>query len=165
MKTPPPPPPKKAALVATRTFRTRVEPWMSQVVAAAIEAGQPLASCAGLIGVTKQTIIKWRQKGLEDNCPEPLLVDFAYAVEEARAKAIAMGVQNMQVHAQEDWRAQAELLRAMDPETFAPQQRSKVEVELSPKAPDDLSVLSDDELEMRAIIEEKLAAARALPRG
>lgn len=173
MRAPPPPPPRKnktysevASVVevmpTTRRFRTKLEPWMAKVVGAAIKQAQPLSTTAGLIGVTKATLIRWRQEGLEEGCPDPLKVELAVIIEEARSEAIQAGMETMQLHAAEDWRAQAEILRALDPDTFSPQHRSKVEVEVK-EVKRSLKHLSDAEVLELERLEAK--AYKSLPSG
>ncbi len=166
---PPPPPltaqPASIALAeppVTRGWRTKAEPWMVGVLSAAIERGEPVHSAAGLLRVSKTTLLKWIHEGAADGCRDPLLAELSAAVYEARSKAISTGVRNLQTHARKDWKAQLELLRAQDPDAWSPQTRSKVEV-THVEAPEDLSVLTEEELLQREMIENKLRAAKALP--
>jgi hypothetical protein len=133
----------------TRSFKTTIEPWMTPVVVKAIEAGMPLHLVGGLVGVTRRTLTSWRDLGSTEGCPEPLLVEFALAVEEARAKASMAGVQLMQQHAAVDWRAAKTLLEAQDPDM-------KIEATVAPGPARDLSKLTDSELQQLAMLETKL---------
>jgi hypothetical protein len=140
----------------TRSFKTTIEPWMTPVVVKAIEAGMPLHLVGGLVGVTRRTLTSWRDLGSTEGCPEPLLVEFALAVEEARAKASMAGVQLMQQHAAVDWRAAKTLLEAQDPETWGTKTNMKIEATVAPGPARDLSKLTDSELQQLAMLETKL---------
>lgn len=138
------------------SFKTTIEPWMIPVAVEAITAGLPLSLVGGLMGVTRQTISNWRELGAREGCPDPLLVQFALAVERARAEASRAGVQLMQQHAAVDWKAAHALLQASDPDTWSPQSRMKVEATVAPAPARDLSKLSDLELHQLAALETKL---------
>lgn len=136
---------------------------MIPIVCNALQMGLPLTGVAGLIGVTRNTFMRWLTEGQDENCKDELKVELAVRVYEARAKAALEGVKMMNLHAAEDYRAQLELLRAQDPETWAPKAQTKIDVEVSQKPQRDLSLLTDSELEDLARLEAKIQAAKALP--
>ncbi len=148
----PPPLPKPAP----RSFKSKIEAWMIPVAVKATENGLPLKLVGGLIGVTSATILRWRDLGEQEGCPDPLLVEFAMALSEARAKATQRGMQVMAEHGLTDWKATLELLRASDSETWSPQSRVKVDATVQAIVPRDLSKLSFEELDMLTAIENKL---------
>lgn len=148
----PPPLPKKTP----KSFKTRIEPHMIAVAVKATEMGLPLNLVGGLIGVTRSTVLRWRDLGSQEGCPEPLLVEFALAIEEARAKAALQGLRVMSEHGLTDWKAQLEVLRASDPDTWSAQSRVKVEATVQAVAPRNLAALSDEELNQLASLENKL---------
>lgn len=141
------------------SFAKKLTPEMITVIANAMEMGMPDKSVAGLIGVHKTTFLRWLGEGAKEDCPDPRKVELAVRVEQARQRAVMAGVQNLAIHAQRDWRAQVELLRAMDPETWSPTQRIQHEVTQVEKE-EDLSMLTDEELEIRAQIEAKIATKK-----
>lgn len=143
------------------TFKTTIESWMIPVVVRAIGQGLPLAQCGGLIGVSKRTFNRWLMLGQEEKGVDPVLTEFAVAVEEARSVAALKGVKLMNMHAAVDWKAQLEILRAQDPAVWSAQTRSQVEVTHHDGAgKEDLSMLTDEELETRGRIEEKVRQKR-----
>lgn len=143
------------------TFKHKAESWMVAVVDRALRAGMPLAQTAGLIGVTRKTFSKWLALGQDEKCTDPVLVEFAVAVEKARSEAALKGVQLMNMHAAVDWKCQLELLRAQDPDTWSAQTRSKVDVTHHDGSDQrDLSGLTDEELEELAALEAKIEHKR-----
>jgi hypothetical protein len=153
-----PPPPARSQVMPS--FNTSIQSWMIPVIEKAVRAGLPIKLCAGLIGIAPRTLTRWRELGQQDNCPDPLLVELSLTVEKARAEAALAGVELMQMHAARDWKAAHALLQAQDPDTWSPQSKSKVELEVKVAETEDLSMLTDEELEMRARIEEKVRAKR-----
>lgn len=161
-KAPPPLPAKKAegaSTLATRTYRSKLEPWMIGAAEAAIRQGLPLKNVAGVIGVSARTLSSWLERAQEEGC-DPLLAAFGATIEHARAEVSAEGVRLLKVHALSDPKALVELLRAQDPETWSPQTRSKVDVTVTPKAPLGLPNASDEELRELAALEARAEAIR-----
>lgn len=148
----PPPLPKKTP----KSFKTKIEGWMIAVAVKATESGLPLKLVGGLIGATSATVLRWRTQGEQEGCPDPLLVEFALAIEEARTKAALEGMRLMNDHAATDWKAALEVLRASDPETWSAQSRVKIDATVQAVAPRNLSALSDEELNQLASLENKL---------
>lgn len=155
----PPPLPAKADAVkveVVKRFATKLEPHMIPVAERAIEMGMPMKSVAGLLGVHKATFTRWLEMGMAEGQQDELLVEFAVRLEQARQKAILGGVQNLQLHAMRDWRAQKALLEALDPEVWVTRQHVTQDINVTKGEEEDLSSLTDEELEMRRQIEEKV---------
>ena len=142
--------------------RSKLEPWMLDVVETAIMEGMPLRLVGGLIGVKPRTLNDWYQQGSDDACSEPLMSLFAAKVDECRAKAAREGIAMMRIHAIGDYRAALELLKVSDPETWNTAKKVDVQKEVILKR--DLSGLDADELLQLQRLEEK-AARRALSSG
>jgi hypothetical protein len=139
----------------TKRWHTKIEGWMIDVAEKAILEGLPMARVAGLLGVSTRTLEKWRAEGQQPGCKDALKVELSVTIEEARAKAAQAGIQLMKMHAMKDWKAQLELLRAQDPQTWSPQSRQHIEIEM--KTPErDLSQLSDEELAQLEALEAKM---------
>lgn len=153
----PPLPTKPATSAARKSFKTSVEPHMVETAATALKSGLPLNLVAGLCGVHKRTFQKWLELGSDEACTDPVLTELAMRVEQARAEAAQQGIKLLQLHALTDWKPALELLRAQDPDTWAPQTRSKIDLTVGPKAPKDLSHLGDAELERLNEIETERA--------
>jgi hypothetical protein len=150
MHLPPPLPPGATQIVVEApravSFKTKIEPWHIEVAARALSEGLPLSNVAGLLGITRQTMTKWRELGMREDCTDPLLTAFAAATEQARAKACLEAIGYLKLAAQTDWRAALELLKASDPDTWAPKSSVKVEATVAPAAPTrDYSRLSEEQ--------------------
>jgi hypothetical protein len=151
--------PKKGEEIAktevVRKWATKLTPELIEVAERSIGLGLPVASCAGIIGVHKATWQRWLAEGQKEDCKDPLVAELALRVEKARQDAILKGVKNMGMHATRDYRAQLELLKAQDPATWVQTQRIQQEVKVITEE-EDLSDLSDEELELREMIESKV---------
>lgn len=139
---------------------------MIPIAANLIEQGLPVATVAGALGVSRPTLRRWLDEGSKDDCPDPLLSAFAAAVEYARTRAAEEGVRLMRIHAQSDYRAALELLKASDPETWSPAQRRTVDVSVKHETVEpDLSQLSDTELRKLQNLEAEVQRLKRLGRG
>ncbi len=128
-----------------------LEHWMIDVVVRAMGKGMPLQTTAGLIGVSRSTLEKWREKGHADGAEE-IYVEFAMRLEQARAEANARGVVNLErLSAGGSVQAELELLKAQDPETWAPK-ASKIDVTVTPGK--QFEQMSDEKLLLLQQIEE-----------
>jgi len=131
-------------------------------IRAALRSGMPLSQTAGLIGISSSTLHSWLRKGYEpEPGDDPLYAELAHVVDFERSQQTLQGVELMKIHALKDPRAARWLLQAQDPHTWGDKLQQKVEVEHThKKAAEDLSMLTDEELELRARIEEKITAGR-----
>jgi hypothetical protein len=134
--------------------KSKLEPWMLDVVETAIMEGMPLRLVGGLIGVKPTTLNGWYQDGSQDDCPDALKVAFASRVDVCRAKAAREGIALMRIHALGDYRAALELLKVSDPETWNTAKKHEVTRETIVKR--DLSGLDAEELLALQRIEEKI---------
>ncbi len=131
-----------------------LEPWMIDVVERGVSKGMPLQTTAGLIGVSRQTLDRWREKGHTEGAEE-IYVEFAMRVESARADANKRGVQNLeQLAVGGSVQAQMELLKAQDPDTWAPK-ATKLDVTVTPGK--QFEEMSDAKLLLMQKIEEASA--------
>ncbi len=137
-----------------RKRRITLEPWMAEVVAVAICKGMPFSAIYGLLGVSAAKFRSWYVAGTEESQTDPMLIDFALAVDEARSKAVQDGVRLMNTHAAGDWRAAHALLQVSDPETWVVSARVKVDSHVTVER--DLSRLGAGELEALALLEDKI---------
>ena len=165
MRPPPPLPPKPGALAQTaptqvlgKGYRTSCEPHMAQTAESAMAQGLPLAMLAGLLGVHKRTVMRWLEQGQAENA-DPVLAAFSAAVERGRAAFGAEGIKVLRAHALTDWKPMHELLKAQDPDTWAPKTKLDVKVEKAPEV-EDLSGLPDEDLERIAALESELQALK-----
>jgi len=127
---------------------------MISVVESAIEQGVPITAIAGLLNVAPGRFKSWYVEGLDDECKNPLYIDLAVVMEEARAKAIANGMRQMKLHGTVDWKAHHEALKVSDPETW--NTASKVKVEQNVTVQRDLSNLTLEEVEELARLEDRI---------
>lgn len=160
----PPALPKKAIAVVpevkgeiVRGFNSKLGGWMVDVAVKAVGEGLPMARVAGLLGVAARTLEKWRAEGQDPLCKDPLKVELAVRLEDARSRAAERGVQLMKIHATKDWKALQALLVAQDPDVWAPTTRNKVEHTL-PEAKKNLENLTDAELAELERLENKMAS-------
>lgn len=137
--------PSTASTVVTRSYRRTLEPWMIEVAAKAALEGLPMNLIAGLLQVSPKTFSRWISQGQEEGADE-LMASLSATVFEARSQAVQAGIRTLKVHALSDHKALIEYLRAMDPETFSPQTRSKIDLEVSAKAPAALPNLTAEQL-------------------
>jgi hypothetical protein len=154
--------PKKPA---RKRFTTKLTPEMIGVADRMFRNGGTVKTVAGALGVSVRTFNEWLEKGSVEGCPDELLVEFAATCESARAEAVNEGMASLKMHGQTDWKAQLEYLRALDPDTFSPQTRSKVDIKVEAKRTIDYSKLSDTELERLAQIEEEARLLLAKGQG
>ncbi len=154
-------PPLPAKVQPRKTFRTKVEPWMMGVVEEAILKGIPIGLIHGFLRVSKNTFHAWRVEGSKPECTDPLLVELAVTVEEARAQAAEKGVELMSLHALKDWKANFALLQAQDPEVWSVQSKQKVDVEVKQAPALNLSALSEEEFAQYELLAEKMKALPA----
>lgn len=144
-----------------KRLRTKLEDWMIPVAEQALLNGSPLRTVAGLIQVSYRTLERWLAAGEEEGCDDELLLDFVATVYEARSQVASKGMSIMNAHALTDWRAQLEINRAQDPETWAPQSRSKVDVDVKvSERKRDLSHLSLEQLEELNRLESEAEAIK-----
>lgn len=151
------PPKNKLAKVS---FSTRVEPWMPDMAAKLIRDMTPMRQVAGYLGVSPPTLSSWIRMGEDPGCTDPILVELAVAVARARAESVTEGMKMLRPHAERDYRALMEILRASDPDTWVQTAKVKNEVEVTTKPSMDFSKLSDEEF---AVFER--LATKALPTG
>jgi hypothetical protein len=110
-------------------FATKLEPHMPAVARRAILDMLPLKRVHGLLGITKATFDRWRSEGEKEDCPDPLMVEFALAVDQARSEAARSDMKMLDGHAEVDWKAFRYKMEIRDPEVFVVQTHTKLDVD------------------------------------
>lgn len=159
--------------IRSSSGRSKLDDRAIVTISAALTAGMPLQTTAGLVGVSQNTLHRWLRRGqdaidLRDEGGEPEPSELIYEkltkeVDLGRSKQHLEGIRMMKLHALKNWQAQIALLKAQDPHTYAERSVSKVEMEVDRPPALDYSALSDEELETLARLQEK--AKKALPSG
>lgn len=91
---------------------------ISKKICDEIKRGLPITKAPLLAGVTAQTFYNWYNRG--KNAKKGKFHDFYNQVEEAKAYAIALRVENIrQAGADGNWQADAWWLERVDPENFS----------------------------------------------
>lgn len=167
-KAPPPPPKRRQALQAAPgtsvVQKGAYAPWMTNVICDNLREGATLKTCAARIRVDPRTLSRWLAEGRKDGAPAELQ-ELWFSVEEARADFVGGLVETVKIHALKDWRAAQMLLQSVDPETYSPQHRSKVDITVTRDEEEDLSGLSDEQLAARAEQDEIIRTTKALKRA
>lgn len=148
-----------------KRLRGKLEPWMVKTAESLIREGMPVATIAGALHITRQTLLRWYQEGIDEACEDELKAEFAAAIHHARSEAAQEGVRMLKLHAMTDYRAAVELLRAQDSEVWSPKERKQVEVNVTHHRGEDLSALTDDQLKQLKEAEEQAEQLRRLASG
>jgi len=146
---------------------THLTPLVQEKITTAVAAGVPVKFAAMLAGIPEPTVRTWMYLGrqvatgqntssTQDMSDDQALryAAFYEAVEEARAKAVARNVANIQAAAEDSWQAAAWWLERTHPEHFA--RHTNVSVTTTDRLEEELRALLGD-----AEAERMIAAARA----
>jgi hypothetical protein len=97
-------------------------------ICAALALGVYLEAAAALAGITRQTLLRWRDRGARGESPYR---EFCVAIEEARAKKVLRYLRSVEQAATRakdpDWRAAAWVLERTEPRHYGREERVEVE--------------------------------------
>lgn len=93
-------------------------------IVAAIQAGHPIPSAAGMAGLAKATVYDWLNKGEKE--PGGQYGAFAQAVAEAQSQAADFAIGSITRAMPDDWRAAMEFLSRRFPDEWAKRERHEV---------------------------------------
>ncbi len=98
--------------------RLKLTPELQKTICNYIEHGVPMTTAAHISGISNSTFYNWYGKGRKAKSGR--FHDFYNAVQEAKAKAIALRVENIRKAGEDgNWQADAWWLERIDPDNFA----------------------------------------------
>lgn len=98
--------------------RLKLTPELQKTICNYIEHGVPMTNAAHISGICNSTFYNWYGRGRKAKSGR--FRDFYNAIQEAKAKAIALRVENIRKAGEDgSWQADAWWLERMDPENFS----------------------------------------------
>ena len=98
--------------------KVKLNPQIQDAICNEIKRGTPITSACLIAGISKDTYYRWYRKG--EKAKTGRFKEFYNKIEEAKAYAIALRVENIRKAGQNgSWQADAWWLERMDPENFS----------------------------------------------
>jgi hypothetical protein len=140
---------------------TKLDPERQERILDAIRAGSYAEPACRAAGIAESTYYRWLQRGEAED--RGIYADFVQAVRCAEAEAEVKAVEVVQLKMLEDWRAAIAFLERRHPSRWRRQTSAEISgpgggpIETRAKSTVDLSLLTDDELQLMEAIHARVS--------
>jgi transposase len=140
---------------------TKLDPERQKRILDAIRAGSYAEPACRAAGIAESTFYRWLQRGEAEG--RGVYADFAQAVRRAEAEAEVNAVEFVEAQMHKDWRAAIAFLERRHPSRWRRQTSAEISgpgggpIETRAKSTVDLSLLTDDELQLMETIHARVS--------